>query len=77
VGTGFDLDALGKKAFATAGVSTSTVLPSLSQTWWWERERGGSGLTTCFLHRYHYLMDVEAEAYTGFWWENLREGDHW
>jgi len=22
-------------------------------------------------------MDVEAEAYTGFWWGNVREGDHW
>jgi len=45
-----------------------------------EREResgrvGGrkGGLANCSFHRPHYLMDVEAAAYTGFWWGNLKE----
>ena len=29
----------------------------------------------CPFHRSHYLTDVGAEAYTGFWWGNLRERD--
>ena len=76
MGPGVDLDDLGKKTFATAGVSIWIVLIRLYQTGGKrERERGGGGLTNYSLHRSHYLTDVEAEACTGFWWGNLRERD--